>query len=294
MKRSRMSGDDILLTLGFRGGNKLGTRAMPIYELGTCLISLQRMIHKSYLEREASAGNRAVMDVATRTRMALQIGRRRQGSDIYELVSFFATPEMAVVIAAILGPVLGALAPYIYKDVVKYLREDSRSNETVPKSEPSELLPTDMKVVERAADASPLSIEVYNEIRIISDRIGNVAGVETIEILPGKAVTGPKIEINRDTHKYLLEIEDVVVAGDRQKIQGRVLTWDLRKQTVDIQRVNAGQCKVFLNASDFHPVRYKAPPYALIVFEGRSLFVMGSNMRRFNRFKADKITIKSN
>ena len=73
-------------------GETLALHGIPIYELGTALVSIQRMVNKAHLVREHRWKYGSSPARGEREMLALQIGARRRGSDWFGLVLLFADP----------------------------------------------------------------------------------------------------------------------------------------------------------------------------------------------------------
>ncbi|MBK9990838.1 MAG: hypothetical protein IPP19_08935 [Verrucomicrobia bacterium] len=80
-----------LLSIRFVG-ESLNTRGVPIYDLAQSLISIQRIIHKSYLATEGRLSDSPMATKAEREKLALRIGERKRNSDEYGLIAFLSDP----------------------------------------------------------------------------------------------------------------------------------------------------------------------------------------------------------
>lgn len=290
MKNTKQSNRPRLLTLRF-SGRVLQAETLPVYELGSALIGVQRMIHKAYIEDAFAGGRDTGLPRRVRERLALQIGDRRRGSDIYDLTTFLKLADASPTVSALIAHVLGAASAYVAKEVVRYLVPTKAIEQTRHRRAKKRDNDGKRLIAKPVAKDAPLAVSIFNDIRLITDRIGSVGGVSEIELTSPTNKQLAPVVLTRDTRDYVRHIADAVVLGEYQELGGIVIKWDTRTRTVDIQRIGASQCKVFLDAKEFVDVRYKPRPKDVVIFVGHPMYCMGSDLRRFNRFRAEKFII---
>ena len=77
--------EESILSIKF-SGEGLDQNGVSIYDLSECLLSIQRIIHKAYLAKEDKLYKGAYPKKEIREKLALQLGERRKGSDLFGLV----------------------------------------------------------------------------------------------------------------------------------------------------------------------------------------------------------------
>jgi hypothetical protein len=76
--------DEDLIYIRFEG-ELLETCSLPIYELGTSLIAIQRIVHKSALFAEGKLERGTHLTTKRRAELALQVSSHRKSSDFWGL-----------------------------------------------------------------------------------------------------------------------------------------------------------------------------------------------------------------
>src|ERR1700742_3202198 len=107
--RSTVRYEDSLLRLRFVGED-FERRSVPIYELGTTLVAIQRIVNKAYQFQNGELQQSARLDEEQRERMALQIGAREKASDGYGLVAFVIDPFIVPIIQQVIATAITGLS----------------------------------------------------------------------------------------------------------------------------------------------------------------------------------------
>ena len=82
-----------LLSIKFTG-DELEHHGVSIYDLSECLLALQRIIHKAHLAQENRLYKGSYPKKEIREKLALQLGSRKKGSDLFALVPLIADPNI--------------------------------------------------------------------------------------------------------------------------------------------------------------------------------------------------------
>ena len=151
-----------LLSLKF-DGKELATRSLPIYELATSLIAIQRIVHKAALFAEGKLDKGIHLPTRRREELALQISSHKKSSDLWGLAPYLTDPALGPVFQGLVVAGLGALGAYVGKRI-------GATKET-PRNQ-------------------VLIVNIFPEIRQLADRFGNIGGVDRIEFLGSGVTTG--------------------------------------------------------------------------------------------------------
>lgn len=249
-----------LLWLRFIGPD-LKLRSLPIYELGTVLISLQRIINKAYLFEKESLSKGAKLSPYERQQCALQIGAHQKSSDEYGFISFFTDPVVVDHIKTLVVDSLVALGAYALGRVV------SKKNEKPP--------------INQYFIGS-----IYNEVTVINDRITNIGGVEKIEIRGGDGVDVNPVAFDQDTQTYVRQLEHETFLGEMQDIEGTLTKLYTNRSIAEIKIEPNYYSKVILNSSDFDTVRYQTRTGDVIKFSGQPIYRLGQKTTKIREFEA--------
>jgi hypothetical protein len=123
----------------------------------------------------------------------------------------------------------------------------------------------------------------------MTDRIGNISGVESIEIFPSKNVKGPHIRINMDTQEYVREIQNESLYGEYQLLSGYITRMYPNRFLLDIKVAPNYYTKVHVSPEDFDIIRYQTKSGQIIDFLGRPKYRLGNMTRKIREFEAEKI-----
>ena len=173
---------DNLLWVQFRGA-QLDSTSIPVYELGRTLIAVQRIVHKAHESRIEGAVKGRRMRSEVRRRLALRLRAWETGSDAYGITSFLTDPVVIDHLKILIVDGLVALGAYALFRVGGRRRE-SKSQE------------------------QPLVGHIYNEVKIITDRIQNVGEIESIDISSSKDDLGEGATFNVESQRFVRDLRD--------------------------------------------------------------------------------------
>ena len=248
-------------------GERLHLHGIPIYELGTAFVSIQRMVHKAHLAQEdrwKAGGSPARHE---REMLSLQIGDRRRGSDLFGLLPVFADPTTLGVIRRAVDYVIAGLASYAVGTVLDRVR-----------SEPNE-------------SRRQFIGAIYADTVNVVNRVGNVGGCERIEISSPTGRTGEMVTFDANSRDYVRALDASLYLGTMQTIEGEVFRLYPSHDIVEIERPSERRCKVFLQPDDFSLVRYGQTHGGRIKVAGRPRFRIGAETRTFSEFEGVDVVL---
>ncbi len=248
-------------------GESLALHGIPIYELGTALVSIQRMVNKAHLAREHRWKHGSFPARGEREMLALQIGARRRGSDWFGLVPLFADPTAHAAIKRAVDYVMSGLTSYALGTVLDKAR--SESDET------------------RRLVIGAIHAETVN----IVNRIGNVGGCERIEISFPDPSVPQVVTFDENSRDYVRTLEKSPYLGATQTIEGDVFRLDPSRDIVEIWTPQGRRCKVFLKRSDFDLVRYGQTHGTRIEVTGKPRLRFGAEKQTFNEFEGTAVVL---
>lgn len=248
-------------------GESLNHRSMPIYELGCTLIALQRIMNKSYLFAENKLEKGAHLPTRKREELALQVAAHRQGSDIWGLAPYLSDPAVGPIFQGLLVAGLSAIGAYAWKTVTGNQKE----------------VPSNQNLI----------INIFPEIKSLTDRIGNIGGVETIEIFSDLPKAGVPLTLTRETQDYVREVEYQLIPGEKTQVSGVVTRLSPQSQRLHIQDKPRHFISVVLTEKQFEKIRLL--PSLLereITFEGTPQYRLGEVAGDITEFIADRVILR--
>jgi hypothetical protein len=124
------------------------------------------------------------------------------------------------IFGSLLANAITALSRYVYRNVVNN-NEESKEN-----------------ILLRA---------IRNDVSAIAERIGNVGGVEQIELIPSYDINAEKITIDKNTRDYARDLPYNEIHGNITAIEGVVTKILPRRMTIDLKIAPAKFVTVNLN-----------------------------------------------
>ena len=248
-------------------GEQLDLHGIPIYELGTAFVSIQRMVHKAHLAHEYrwKAGRSPTRQ--EKEMLSLQIGVRRRGSDLFGLLPVLADPTTLWVIRRAVDYVIAGLTSYALGTVLDKVR-----------SEPDE--------------AQQMFVgAIYADTVNVVNRIGNVGGCERIEISSPTVRTGEMVTFDTSSRDYVRALDASLYLGAVQTIEGDVFRLYPSDDIVEIRKPGGRRCKVLLKHDDFNLVRYSQMHSGRIKITGRPRFRLGEETRTFSEFEGTTVVL---
>ena len=246
-------------------GPALDERSLPIYELGMALIAIQRIVHKASLYEEGKLERGAHLSTRERGDVALQITSHRKGSDVWGLAPYLTDPAVGPVVQGLVVAGLTAVAAYVWKKVIP--DKETPRNQT-------------------------LIVNIYPEIKSLTDRIGNIGGVEGIELIPSGRRRFAPIILNEEIQDYVREIEHQHIPGKKTRITGCVTRMHPQSFRLDIEDSPNHYVRIVMDTELFEKVR-RLPTLLerSITFEGTPMYRMGDLGGRVDEFHASKLIL---
>jgi len=263
MEKHHLPQDSPLLTVKF-SGEMINKHTMPIYELGSTFIAIQRIINKAHLFHSNRLEKVAKLSFNERKETALRIYEIKEGSDEYSLITFLTDPVVVNHVKTLIVDGLVAISAYTLGRVFSKKSLKKSNNQT-------------------------LIVSIYNELASVTDRIDNISGVESIEVFPGKNVKGPNIKINIATQKYVREIQNQSLYGEAQTLSGYITRMYPNRFLVDIKVAPNYYTKIHLSPKSFDIVRYQTQPGQIIEFFGRPRYKLGEVTQKIKDFEAENV-----
>lgn len=263
---SERKGTDLeLLTLRF-DGQGVASRSMPIYELASSLIAVQRIIHKAALFSEGNLERGVRLPTQRRRELALQIYAHREGSDVWGLAPYLTNPAIGPIFQQLIAIGVTALSAYVWKRI----RSDSKT-------------PANQALV----------VNIFPEVKQLVDRIDNIGGVERIELLGPQQNSVQPLVIDGSTQEYVRELEYQLVPGSRRKISGVVTKILPQSFRLDIEDAPGHYIQVVLDPERFEKLRrLSSLTDREIEFEGIPYYRLGETRGGIKQFHAERFIVR--
>ncbi len=253
-----------LLSLKFEG-QELATRSLPIYELATSLIAVQRIVHKAALFAEGKLDKGAHLPTRRREELALQISSHRKSSDLWGLAPYLTDPALGPIFQGLVVAGLGAIGAYVGKKI--------GSSKETPKNQ-------------------ILIVNIFPEIRQLTDRVGNIGGVERIEFLGPGMSSGEGLVIDEKTQEYVRDLESKLVLGSKMIISGVVTRLLPQSFRLDLEDAPGHYIRVSMDEKLFEKVRRLPVLMERVVrFEGLPLYKLGDSGGGVHEFRANRVIL---
>jgi hypothetical protein len=264
-KYNRPLGD--ILWIKFEG-EALRTRSLPIYELGSSLIAIQRIIHKAALFSEGKLEKDFHLPTRRREELALQISNHEKGSDLWGLTPFLTDPALGPIFQQIIAGALIALAAYVGQKIGK--KNETHQNQI-------------------------LIVNIFPDVKRLTDRIGNIGGVERIEFSGQQGKGGQGLIIDSRTQEYVREIEYQLVPGNKIIVSGVVTRLLPQSFQLDISDAPGHYIRVEMDGEQFEKIR-RLPTLMEreIKFEGIPMYRLGETAGGIHTFRAHRIILSRN
>jgi hypothetical protein len=253
-----------LLTIKFEG-EALATRSLPIYELGSVLIALQRIVHKAALFADGTLEKGVHLPTRRREALALQIYDHRKGSDLWGFGPYLTDPGVGAILQQVIAAGVLAVSAYVWGKVKK-------------KGSP----PTNQVLI----------VNIFPEVKQLVDRIGNIGGVDRITIVqPGSKVRDPLV-IDERTQEAVRSLEYQLVPGMKGVIAGVVTRLFPQSLRLDVRDAPDHYIRVSMDEALFERVR-RLPVLMEreIRFVGTPLYRLGESSGAPFEFRAERVVV---
>lgn len=253
-----------LLSIKFEG-EELATRSLPIYELASSLIAVQRIVHKAALFTEGKLAKGIHLPTRRREELALQISSHKKSSDLWGLTPYLTDPALGPIFQGLIVAGLGALGAYAGKKI--------GTEKTTPKNQ-------------------VLIVNIFPEIKQLADRVGNIGGVDRIEFLGPHDKVGQGLVIDAKTQEYVRDLEHKVVPGKTTIIAGVITKLLPQSFRLDIEDAPGHYIRVAMDEKLFEKVR-RLPVLMEreIRLEGIPLYKLGDATGGIHEFRADRVNL---
>lgn len=249
-------------------GPQFKTKGVAIQDLGEIFITLQRMVYKAYFIQRKHSFRKAVPSDAERKLLALEIGERKRGSDIYQFV------WQAVQTAQTMPIDLQDLTTQIAAALVLIGGGRIWNIVTKPHKEPVDFL----------------AIALYNEVEELSDRIGRAGGIKKIEIhLEGHS---PIVIDSKSKAEIKALRRNAHWAKKRQTLEGDVIAPHTIGEDYATVRVGMERIKVHFKTKTLFREMMRVlgvNSTTHFCFTGRPRLMINFDPERFVEFFAEKV-----
>lgn len=256
--------EESILSIKF-SGEGLDQHGVSIYDLSECLLSIQRIIHKAYLAKEDKLYKGAYPKKEIREKLALQLGERRKGSDLFGLVPLLDPESVNNILRQCIDYTISGVIGYYVGDLLKRIHDEKNDNRKI------------------------FMGSIYPEISNIVNRVDTIGGIEAISI--GSPLLGRETVAAFDstTKDYLNSIKDEYWLGKYQEIQGSVYKLYPNSNMVGIRRAGGSTVTIWLRPEDFAKIRYLKASDPFFIFKGRPKYKLGIETKKITEFEADEI-----
>ncbi|KUO96125.1 hypothetical protein [Ferroacidibacillus organovorans] len=259
-------------------GEELSEKSVPIYDLGESLISVQRLVHKAYLETRGYHKGRQQLSSVERRKLALQISARQKQSDSYLLDAFLASHPIltgiySTTIGACISEMITAVAVYSKKQI--HTMFDSR---TKPKEPANSAMEAKLQFI----------INLYSEVATIANRVNNTSRVTQVELHTQDDFNLEKVQFDIDNRDYIRSLYGEKFTASESTITGLIESLNIARQTATV-RTPSGIVNVKMKSTDFAKVRYEAVDDSAVTFKGNYVIQIGKNTHGKLDFEASSI-----
>lgn len=264
--KKREKYENSLLTVRFIGEH-LNTRGASIYDLGTSLVAIQRLIHKAFLAKENRIAKGGFPDKSERERLALQIGERKRNSDAFALISVLTDATIQSYLIDVIKYMINGLYGYSVKDVLDRIRGERDIN--------------------KQFYIGSIHADVVNLV----GRVDASGGVEAISIGSPALNRDSVISFSEENKDYINSLKNEIYYGELQNITGKVYRMYAISQIVTIRVSGSPNISIHLNEDDFNSIRYCEDKAPLVRFRGRPIYKFGILTKDVTEFEAERIEI---
>ena len=246
-------------------GEALSKKSVPIYELASSLIAFQRIVNKAALYANDELEKGAHLPMKRREALALQIFTHKKGSDLWGLAPYLTDPALGPIWQNLIALGLGAVGSYITKRAFDRAKPPKHQN---------------------------LIVNIYPEMKLFVDRIGNIGGIERIEITKTGSGAGVRLVISAETQKAVREIDQQLVPGSRREISGIVTQLFPQSFRLDIKDAPGHYVRVSMDETSFEKVRrLSVLTEREICFEGIPFYRLGDSSLVVHQFRAVRVIL---
>lgn len=253
-----------LLSIKFTGSH-LEQHGVSIYDLSECLLALQRIIHKAYLAQENKLYKGSYPKKEVREKLALQLGARKKGSDLFALIPLVADPNINDVLKKAFDYVISGIVGYYTGDVIDIIKNEKDDNKKI------------------------FIGSIHAEVANIVNRIDTIGGVEGISLGSPLLERETIAAFDSKTKEYLNSIKDEYYLGSYREIKGSVYRFYPNSNLVGIRRSGGSTVSVWLSKENFDQIRYLKESSPIYCFKGHPRYKFGIETKQISEFEADEI-----
>lgn len=260
--------EDMLPVLSIRfSGKSFDVHKVSIYDLGNTLISIQRIFNKAHLFFEDNLEKGNTPSRKERELLTLQLGKREEGSDIFELLPVVLSPTTCEYLISLSNFIVSSIGQYYIGSVLENFKKNKKDIN------------------------QPFIGAIYADVVNVNNRINSPGGVEVIQFRsPHLPEDFNLITLDENSKKEINDLKSHFFLGKKMKIKGRVYRFYPNILMVTIKRAGGRKVNIFLNYTDFESIRYnKDFEEPIYEFYGCPRFRFGESQKIISEFEADSI-----
>lgn len=247
-----------LLSLRFLGDD-LSTKSLPIYDLGTSFIAIQRMLYKA---RQHELGTEQSLSAQEKNELTLQVKSHTKGSDAWALApyNFSSNGYLTKTVTT----VWDALAMYV--------------NRLIGQPDPSG----------SASQLELLGLSIYTDTKTLVDRIdGNT--ISEIEFnTPSDSYNRP-LAFDLRLKDFVHSLREQSIVGPMQELTGVLSKLDFDRAVAALHVGPRHHVRVQFDDLGIDRLRREAPKNSRVTIEGTPIYRFGVSPGKFDRFEAREI-----
>jgi len=250
-------------------GEELSEHGVNIYDFGSSLLAIQRIVNKAHLSMEGKLQKGAFPNKKEREMLSLCIGERKRTSDAFALVPLLTDLTTIDYLKTVADYVLSGIVGYYVGDVIKRISGENDQN--------------------KQHYIGSIHADVVN----IVNRIDAAGGVDAIEI-GSPALGKPTIaHFDEKAKEYVNRLYSEYYLGRTQTIKGYVYRLYPNNLIVTIRRVGGRKVNIHLDEKSFNLIRYNTGIDPLVSFVGKPRFKFGIESQIITDFEANSIEIEN-
>jgi hypothetical protein len=200
--------------------------------------------------------------------LALQVSNHKKGSDLWGLRPYLTDPALGPIFQKLIAGAFLALGAYVARKIGT--KNESPKNLT-------------------------LIVNIFPEVKSLTDRIGNIGGVDRIEILGQQDEAGQGLIIDSKTQEYVRDLERRLVPGNKMIVSGVVTRLLPQSYRLDIRDAPGHYIRVEMDGDLFEKIR-RLPVLMEreLNFEGVPMYRLGDATGGIHTFRAHRVILPRN
>ncbi len=200
--------------------------------------------------------------------MLTYLSSHEKGSDLWGLKPYLTDPAFGPIFQTLVATSIIALTAYVGQKIG--MKKENPKNQI-------------------------LVVNIFPEMKSLADRIGNIGGVERIELLGHQDKPGQGLIIDSGTQEYVRKLAYQFVPGEKMIVSGVVTRLLPQSFQLDISDAPGHYIRVVMDGDIFDKVRRL--PVLIgreIKFAGVPMYRLGDSKGGIHEFRADRLIIPRN